>query len=322
MEGIMSKDPYERPYETLLLDRVGTDGRVGRITLNRPEKMNALSQELLFELDDALHRLEAHYDTRVIVLRGAGRTFSAGYDLAPPRDQGSDAIVADYRAVDEQGRRLVMGIRTGMQQIVDIQMYFWNMAKVTIAQIHGYALAGGMELAMMADLVVAASDAQLGHPGNRFGTSRTGVIWPLVMGMRKAKELYYTGSSVTGTEAEQMGMINHAWAPEEVEERTIEYADYVANLTSDHLAMLKQNMNRFYENMGIYSSVRSSTDYDAMSAFTSQAYGFHDKMEEARESGQGIGPALEWRDGPYRDYRARQGRAKTTDATPDGGGQR
>ncbi|MDZ7727476.1 MAG: enoyl-CoA hydratase/isomerase family protein [Dehalococcoidia bacterium] len=144
-------------YENLELDRIGTDGRVGRITLNRPEKMNALSQELLFELNDALHEYEADDSVRVIVLKGAGRTFSAGYDLAPPRG-GADAVVRRHKAVDDQGRRLMMGIRTGMQQITDIQMYYWNMAKVTIAQVHGYCLAGGCELAMMSDLVCAADD--------------------------------------------------------------------------------------------------------------------------------------------------------------------
>ena len=300
----MATTAYEKDYEFLLVDRVGTEGRVARVTLNRPEKMNALSQGLLFELNDALHRLEAHYDTRVIILRGAGRTFSAGYDLTPVRDEGADAIIAGYKMVDEQNRRLVMGIRTGMQQVTDILMYFWNMAKVTIAQIHGYALAGGCELAMMADLVVAAENAQLGHPGNRFGTSRTGVIWPLVMGMRATKELYYTGSSVSGSRAEEVGMINHAWPASELENRTVEFADYVANLTSDHLAALKQNMNRFYENMGIYSSVRSSTEYDAMSSFSGQAYAWQDKVAESMASGEGLKAALEWRDGPYRDYRA------------------
>src|ERR1700761_68004 len=228
----MAESAYEKKYEFLLVDRVGTEGRVGRITLNRPEKMNALSRGLLFELNDALHRLEAHYDTRVIILRGAGRTFSAGYDLTPSRGDSEDAVISDYQMADEQGRRLVMGIRTGMQQVTDIHMYFWNMAKVTIAQIHGYALAGGCELAMMADLVVAAEDAQLGHPGVRFGTSRTGVIWPLVIGMRAAKELYYTGASVTGAKAEAIGMINHAWPAETLEEQTIAFADYIANMTS------------------------------------------------------------------------------------------
>lgn len=298
-------DPCEREYATLELDRIGTDGRVARITLNRPAAMNALSLELLTELDAALHDLEADYATRVIVLRGAGRAFSAGYDLTPPRDEGSDAVSATHRSADDSGRRLVMGVRTAMQQITDIHMYFWNMGKVTVASLHGYALAGGCELAMMADLVVAADDCRIGHPGNRFGTSRTGVIWPLVMGMRAAKEMYYTGAAVTGEEAAAMGMINHAWPGADLEARTEAYADRIANLTSDHLAILKQNMNRFYENMGIYSSVRSSTDFDAMSAFTAQAYQFHDLMEEGARTGEGMRPALAWRDGPYGDYTMR-----------------
>ncbi|GAB4331046.1 MAG: enoyl-CoA hydratase [Dehalococcoidia bacterium] len=293
-----------RDYENLLLDRAGTDGRIGRITLNRPEKMNALSQELLFELNDALHEYEADDSVRVIILKGAGRTFSAGYDLAPPRG-GADAVVRRYKVVDDKGRRLVMGIRTGMQQITDIQMYYWNMAKVTVAQVHGYALAGGCELAMMSDLITAAEDARFGHPGVRgLGVARNGVIWPLVIGMRKAKELYYTGDNITGKEAEALGMINYAWPADELEERTIQFADRLANLSADHLAILKVNMNRFYENMGIYSSVRSSTDLDAAGQFTQQSYAWQDRVREAMEKGGGLKEALDWRDGPYRDYRA------------------
>ncbi len=296
----------ETNYETLALARVGSDGRIARITLNRPEKMNSLSQELLYEFNDALHDLEADDSCRVIIVRGAGRTFSAGYDLAPARG-GADAVVRRHKAVDEKGRRLLMGIRTGMQQITDIHMYFWNMSKITIAQVHGYCLAGGCELAMMADLVTAADDAQLGHPGLRgLGTSRTGVIWPLVIGMRKAKELYYTGDSVSGAEAERIGMINHAWPKEQLEERTIAMADRIANMTADHLAILKLNMNRFYENMGIYSSVRSSTDMDAAGQFTQHSYAWQDKMREAAQAGTGLKAALDWRDGPYRDYRAKE----------------
>jgi enoyl-CoA hydratase len=282
-------------YENLIVDRIGTDERVGRITLNRPEKMNALSQELMFELSDALHDFEADSSVRVIILRGAGRTFSAGYDLTPSRG-GADAVVRRHKSVDDKGRRLLMGIRTGMQQITDIHMYFWNMAKVTIAQVHGYAVAGGCELAMMADLVVAAEDAQLGHPGLRgLGTSRTGVIWPLVIGMRKAKELYYTGENVTGKEAEEIGMINYAWPLDELDQRTLAFADRIANMSADHLAILKTNMNRFYENMGIYSSVRSSTDLDAAGQFTEFSYQYQDQMRE-----KGLKDALQWRDGPYK----------------------
>ena len=284
-------------YENVLMDRAGTDDRVGIITLNRPEKLNALSQELLYDFDAALHDMEADHTIRVIVVKGAGRAFSAGYDLTPSQKTGADAVVRRHRGVDDKGRRLLMGIRTGMQQITDIHMYFWNMAKVTIAQVHGYAVAGGCEMAMMADLVVAADDAQLGHPGLRgLGTSRTGVIWPLVIGMRKAKELYYTGENVTGTEAEEIGMINYAWPKGELEDRTLAFADRLANMSADHLAILKVNMNRFYENMGIYSSVRSSTDLDAAGQFTEFSYDWQEKMRD-----EGLKDALQWRDGPFRE---------------------
>lgn len=294
----------DKTYETLLTERVGTDGRVARITLNRPEKMNALSQELLFEWSDALHEFEADDSVRAIIVKGAGRTFSAGYDLAPARG-GADAVVRRYKQRDETGRRLLMGIRTGMQQITDIHMYFWNMAKVTVAQVHGHCLAGGCELAMMADFVTAADDANFGHPGLRgLGTSRTGVIWPLVIGMRKAKELYYTGDSISGQEAERIGMINHAWPKDELEERTLALADRVATMSADHLAILKLNMNRFYENMGIYSSVRSSTDMDAAGQFTEHSYAWQDHMRQGAESGGGLKEALEWRDSPYRRNKA------------------
>ena len=284
-------------YENVLMDRVGTDDRVGVITLNRPEKLNALSQELLFEFNDALHDMEADDSIRVIIVKGAGRAFSAGYDLTPSQGSGADAVVRRFRGADSKGRRLLMGIRTGMQQITDIHMYFWNMAKVTIAQVHGYAIAGGCEMAMMADLVVAADDAQLGHPGLRgLGTSRTGVIWPLVIGMRKAKELYYTGENVTGDEAEKIGMINYSWPGDELEERTIAFADRLAVMSADHLAILKVNMNRFYENMGIYSSVRTSTDLDAAGQFTEFSYDWQEHMRA-----EGLKGAVAWRDGLFRD---------------------
>lgn len=290
--------------DVLILDRVGTDGRVARITFNRPDKLNALSMGLLEEFDRVLHELERDFSVRTIIVRGAGRAFSSGYDLAPPDQDTADGVGAGHRKADEEGRHLFMGTRTGMQDVVDIFMYFWNVSKVTVAQIHGYALAGGCELAMMADLVVAADDAAIGHPGVRFATSRTGVMWPYVLGMRKAKELYYTGEAISGAEAEEIGMINHAWPAEELDERAISYADHIANLPADHLGVLKQSFNRFYENMGLYSSIRSAVDLDAVaSQHTSQAYAFREKIIEGISSGAGLGPAFAWRDGPYNDHR-------------------
>ncbi len=291
-------------YDNLILDRVGTEGRVGRITLNRPEKLNTLSQDLLFELNDALHFWEADPSVRVIVLHGAGRVFSAGYDLTPYRGAPSQRPRLEYAYADEKSRRLLMNVRTSMQQITDIQLYFWNMAKVTIAQIHGYCLAGGVELAMMADMVVASEDCKIGHPGVRgLGYPRNGAIWPLVIGIRKVKELSLSGDSISGTEAERIGMINYAYPADELERRTIEFADRFANMTADHLALIKAACNRWYENMGIYSSLRSSTEMDAMGQSTAEAYLWQEKMQEAMAKGGGLKEALDWRDGRYHDGR-------------------
>ena len=245
-------------FDNVLLERTGTDDRIGVLTLNRPEKMNALSQELIYDFRDACEFFEADDDVRVIIVKGAGRTFSAGYDLTPAGGYGADAVHKRFRTVDDDGNRLIMGIRGGMARVTDIWLYFWNMQKITIAQLHGYAIAGGFELSMMADLVVAAEDTQIGHPGLRFAGSRTSAILPLLTNMRKAKELFYTGDPIRATEAAQLNLINYAVPRDELEEKTMALAERVSNLPADHLAQLKVHVNRFYENMGIYSSLRSS----------------------------------------------------------------
>ena len=280
-------------YNTLILERLGAEDRLARITLNRPEKMNALTGELITELNDCLHDLEADQRCRVIILRGAGRCFSAGYDLTPGRERRPGE--RRYQTVDDKNRTLMMNVRTSMQQITDVQMYLWNMAKITIAQLHGYALAGGCELAMMTDLVVAAEDTKIGHPGLRgLGTARNGNIWPLVMSMRKAKEYYYTGDSMTGAEAAEVEMINYAWPKDELDANTIAFAERIANGSADHLAVLKLTMNRFYENMGIYSSVRSATEQDALAQMTEWTYRFGESIREG-----GLKHAFQSRDEPY-----------------------
>ena len=284
-------------FENVLIERTGTDDRIGVLSLNRPEKMNALSQELIYDFRDACEYFEADDDVRVIIVKGAGRTFSAGYDLTPAGGYGADAVHRRFRTVDDDGNRLIMGIRGGMARVTDIWLYFWNMQKITIAQLHGYAIAGGFELSMMADLVVAAEDTQIGHPGLRFAGSRTSAILPLLTNMRKAKELFYTGDPIRATEAAELNLINYAVPRDELEEKTMALAERVANLPADHLAQLKVHMNRFYENMGIYSSLRSSTDLDAVGTFTSQHYEWSRRMRD-----EGLKGALAWRDGPFGDY--------------------
>ena len=286
-------------YQNIAVERLGTDDRLARITLNRPEKLNALSPELLAELERSLKTLEEDAGVRVIIIRGAGRGFSAGYDLATPRRQ------TEYRAAAQGERRSVWRTRTSMVRVSDLYLYLWNMAKVTIAQVHGYCIAGGCELAMMADLVVVAEDARLGHPGTRgLGTSRTAAFWPVIIGMRKAKELLYTGDNVAGTEAAAMGMVNRAVSGDQLEATVLHMAERIANQASDSLALQKRSVNTYFESI-VYPAIHSATDTDAMYQFTDQAYLWQEKVREAMaEGGGGIKAAFEWRDAPYGDYRA------------------
>jgi enoyl-CoA hydratase len=179
------------------------------------------------------------------------------------------------------------------------------MAKITIAQVHGYCIAGGCELAMMTDLVVAADDARLGHPGTRgLGTSRTAAFWPVIIGMRKSKELLYTGDNITGTEAAAMGMVNKAVPADQLEATVIAMAERIANQASDSLALQKRSVNTYFESI-VYPAIHSATDTDAMYQYTDQAYLWQEKVRESMaEGGGGIKAAFEWRDAPYQDYRA------------------
>lgn len=286
-------------FQDLLIDRVGTDGRVARITLNRSEVLNALSPRLIGELDDALRMLEKDDSARVIILRGAGRAFSAGWDLGSA-EYISTTQHAGYTVADDQDRPLVHNHALALRVGAEVQLKLWDVSKVTVVQAHGYCIAGGMELAMMGDLITASDTCQFGHPGHRgLGQSRNGMILPLIVGMRKAKELLYTGDAITGTQAEEIGLINYAWPEDELEERTIAFADRVATLSADFLGVLKAGANTFYENMGMRSSIQTTTLLDAVSQHTESGYAWVDKFSQ-----EGLKAAVAWRDGMHGDYGA------------------
>ena len=280
-------------YETIIIDRYGTDNRIGRITLNRPDKLNSLSPQLLNELEHGLKSMATDDRIRVIVIRGSGRGFGAGYDQTP--SDGGD------KSEDAQVRSFLTGARKDLQEGSRRQIYIFNMPKVVIAQVHGYCLAGSCEYAMMADLIVAAEDARIGHPGVRgLGHPRNSCLWPLVIGMRKAKELMYTGDTLSGTEAAEIGMINKAVPADKLEEEVLQLADRIANQTADSLAVHKEAMNRWYQGMGMEASIMAAADYDLMYYFSGSAKAFNDKVREV-----GMKEAFSWRDTPYQDGRSK-----------------
>ncbi len=277
-------------YKTIIFDRYGTDNRLGRITLNRPEKLNTLSAELLGEFESCLRDVSRDPDVRVLIIRGAGRAFGAGYDLGPAAGQ-----YGAPQPIKQPYQRSRWGLQDGLR----LQMYLWNLPKITIAQVHGYCLAGSCEYAMMCDLVVAAEDARIGHPGVRgLGHPRNSCFWPLIIGMRKSKELMYTGDQVDGKEAEAIGMINHAVPADKLEEEVTRLAERIANQSADSLAIHKEAMNRWWQSMGIEGAARAAADFDGQYQMTEQAQLLNAKIREL-----GLKNAFTWRDAPYGDLR-------------------
>jgi enoyl-CoA hydratase len=184
--------------------RYVAEGGVGRITLNRPDKHNALSHALLDDLDAAFVAAERDDAVRVIVLAGAGPSFCAGYDLGgsyyttPPAADGRwnlpDAL-STLRDIEARHQRI------------------WNCPKPTIARVHGHALAGGCYLQMLCDIAVATEDANLGHPAVRMGGVSSMPLWQVLLGPRVARYLLMTGRTVSGAEAARLGLVTLAVAP-------------------------------------------------------------------------------------------------------------
>ena len=232
----------------VLVDRPAP--RVQRVTLNRPDKRNAISNPLRAELLDVLRRADADDEVRVSIVRGAGPCFSSGYDLKS--DLGSDQ---PYFTPD-----------VGMQwarHVGEGWMSLWDLAKPVIAQIHGYAMAGGLELAGACDLAYAATDAALSHPVLRFAGLPDFAWFPLFLAPRHAMELHLTGRVYSGEEAARIGLVNQAFPPEELEARVLEIARTIGETPPAVVTVNKRYVYTALEARGARSVIRTGADLQA-----------------------------------------------------------
>jgi len=282
-------------YENILYE---TDGRLAFITLNRPEKLNALSNDLRGELFHALKEAEADRSVGVIVLRASGRAFSAGYDLSPSR-----AAADDSRFVHPRSRLPDTGTThpahyDWSRHVLLANWTIWELAKPVVAQVQGYCLAGGTELASFCDFRIVAEDAQVGYPPVRaMGTMD--IMWaPWHLPMTKAREFAYVGDSFSGRDMAAMGWATYAVPATDLAAFTERFARRMANIDNDLLMYSKRSVNRQYEAMGIRSGLMSGTDVEAMSKHRPAAQEWNRRLRE-----EGLKAALEWRDGPFRDFR-------------------
>jgi enoyl-CoA hydratase len=259
--------------------------RVRRITMNRPEKRNSLIHPLRGAILDTLRDHDIDPDVSVTIIRGAGSSFSAGYDLGG----GNAGYEMPYYTPGGEG--------AWPRHVTEGWMSIWDLAKPVIAQIHGYCLAGASELATGCDLVYMAEDAQMGYPAVRFGVPDMH-FHPWFLGMRKAMEMMLTGDSVSGIEAAKRGWANEAFPADELEERTLEIASRIALVPIELLQLNKRVVHRQMDAMGLRAGIRAGTE---LCALGTHAGAMREFIDAARE--RGLTSALQERDAPFGDYR-------------------
>jgi enoyl-CoA hydratase len=266
-------------YETITFEK---DGPIGVLTLNVPKKLNAISDKLVGEVNAALDVAEGDDDVRVVVLTGAGRAFCAGFDLA-------------YTAKDEE---VNFGeLQTGLVSDMDFIMRFWRFPKPTVAAVHGYALAGGCELAVACDITVADEKTFFGEPELRFGAGIVAMILPWLTGPKQAKELILTGNDrITAQRALEINLINRVAPEGEYLKVAMEIARGMASIDPLPMRLQKMAINRTYEIMGLNEALKTASDLDVLieGIETPDSKTF---SEIARKDG--IKAALKWRDSRF-----------------------
>jgi enoyl-CoA hydratase len=269
------------------------DGKLARLTLSRPERLNAINRDMPRELAAAVAEANVARDVHVIVLSGAGRAFCAGYDLEWGTRVEAEADAAT--TVWDPMRDLAM-----MSENVACFMSLWRSRKPVIAKVHGWCVGGGTDLALCSDLVVAADDAEIGYPPARVWGSPTTAMWVYRVGMERAKRLLLTGDSVSGREAAAIGLVAKAVPAADLDAETDALARRMAQLPVNQLAMMKLLVNQAYENMGLASTQTLGTLLDGVARHTPEGIAWR---TEARD--RGVKAALMTRDGPFGDYGAR-----------------
>jgi enoyl-CoA hydratase len=265
-----------------------------RLTLNRPTKLNALNGELVAALDAAVAAAAGDPDVRVIVIAGAGRAFSAGYDLT-----------------EEAGGELTGPVAWRDALAVDVAatLRILDCPKPVIAQIHGYALAGGLELAMACDLVVAAEGTKVGEPEIRYGSAPVTLLMPYLIGQKKTRELLLTGDLIDAVEAERIGLINRVVPADRLAAEVDALADRLARTPPEVMGPTKRMLNRAMDAAGFRVAVEAGLDLGAIvnAADTPEQREWDEIVRR-----DGLKAALAWRDRRYDERLAESGRGGAT----------
>lgn len=259
----------------------GVELPLATITLDRPRALNAIDSTMMEEITSALARAEQDPDVRVVILRGNGRCFSAGYDIA-----AAEVPVPTHEAVETSYTywNWARGI--------------WSFPKPIVASVHGYVLAGACEIAMLCDLTVAATDARFGEPEVRFASGPPVLIMPWIIGAKATRELLYTGKLITAQRAYELGMVNEVCARADLERRTRYHALLISRIAPLAIRLQKQSINRTFELMGLLDAIPGAATLVGILEGSSTEEG--DAFSAVRRE-RGLKAALAWRDEQFRE---------------------
>jgi len=269
-------------YTTL---KYAITGRVARITLNRPARLNAIDDKMPREIRRAVEAANDDDKVHVIVLAGAGKAFCAGYDLkkyaeGDPKNRWNQAMpwdpMKDYR---------------GMKANTDDFFSIWRSYKPVICKVHGYAVAGGSDIALCADIVIMAEDAKIGYMPARVWGCPTTAMWVYRLGAEKAKRMLLTGDTVDGKTAEKMGLVYQAVPAKMLDKAVDALARRMAGVPKNQLMMQKLMINQAYENMGLGSTQIMATLFDGITRHSPEGAWFKNYAAK-----HGFHAAVKWRD--------------------------
>jgi enoyl-CoA hydratase len=276
------------PYESIIYT---TQDRIARITLNRPEKRNALSAPLRNEVVAALKEAERDDGVSVILIDGAGPAFCSGYDLRPDPATRPSAYVS-LRWFDGWTDQFA---RSCLRDWLTI----WDLLKPVVAKVHGYCVAGGTELMSMCDIVFVADDARIGYPPVRGMTTPDVPYFAWKMPMARAKYLQLTGNVITGKQAAEWGWVAKSFPADQLEAETLREVRAMSAIAPDLLAANKLSLNQTYEIMGFRTALAAAPQWHALSGQLRPGAGEFGRI--SRE--EGLRAALRWRDEPFQRER-------------------
>ena len=277
-------DPTSAAEPVLLTDDVGP---VRRLTMNRPSALNALNGELLEAMSDAVRDAGRDDSVRVVIVRGAGRAFCAGYDLNEDAEGGEH----DARYWHEE-------LALSSERMLELT----DCPKPTIAQVHSYCLAGGTDLMLACDLAVAADDAKFGYVDIRFGSGVVSMFLPWVVGVRQAKEMLFTGEDRVGAEeALRIGMVNRVVPSDQLTDATLALANEIAKNEPFVVQTTKRAVNRAWDVAGFRAAMASNTELDVLIETTNLPA--RDEFRRITQE-QGLKAAIAWRDARFRGEQA------------------